>query len=100
MSIQGSIPTPYIFDDRMDFRDAAKGLVEAFEMGKEERERRGVLAREWVTSDEAMMTADNMAVNIAEAIDKTCEKFTPRKPYTFTKVEKTPVKKLRHKLVY
>jgi glycosyltransferase involved in cell wall biosynthesis len=100
MSIQGSIPTPYIFDDRCDFRDAAKGLVEAFEMGAEERNRRGMIAREWVTGDEAMMTAENMAVNVAEAIDKTCENFKPRKPYTFTKVEESPVKKLRHKLIY
>jgi glycosyltransferase involved in cell wall biosynthesis len=100
MSIQGSIPTPYIFDDRIDFRDAAKGLVEAFEMGAEERNRRGMIAREWVTGDEAMMTAENMAVNIAKAIDDTITNFKPRKPYTFTKVEELPVKKLRHKLVY
>jgi len=100
MSIQGSIPTPYIFDDRIDFRDAAKGLVEAFEMGREERNRRGMLAREWVTSDEAMMTAENMASNIADTIDATLANFTPRKPYTFTKVEPLPTKKLRHKLVY
>jgi hypothetical protein len=100
MSIQGSIPTPYIFDDRCDFRDAAKGLVEAFEMGAEERNRRGMIAREWVTGDEAMMTAENMAVNIAKAIDDTITNFKPRKPYTFTKVEELPVKKLRHKLVY
>jgi len=100
MSIQGSIPTPYIFDDRCDFRDAAKGLVEAFEMGKEERERRGMLGREWVTSDEAMMTAENMAKNTADCIDETIENFKPRKPYTFTKVTDLPKKKLRHKLVY
>jgi hypothetical protein len=100
MSIQGSIPTPYIFDDRVDFRVAADGLVEAFEMGKEERNRRGALAREWVTSDEAGMTADNMAKNIADCIDETLANFTPRKPYTFTKVEELPKKKLRHKLVY
>lgn len=100
MSIQGSIPTPYIFDDRCDFRDAAKGLVQVFEMSKEERNRRGMLAREWVTSDEAMMTAENMALNIANCIDETVKTFTPRKPYTFTKVTDLPKKTLRHKLIY
>jgi glycosyltransferase involved in cell wall biosynthesis len=100
MSIQGSIPTPYIFDDRIDFRDAAKGLVEVFEMGSKERNRRGVLAREWATSDEAMMTAENMALNTADCIDETLAKFKPRKPYTFTKVEELPKKQIRHKLVY
>lgn len=100
MSIQGSIPTPYIFDDRVDFREAAKGLVQAFQMGKEERERRGMLGRKWVTSDEAMMTAENMAKNTADCIDETLQNFKPRKSYTFTKVEEVSKKKLRHKLVY
>jgi hypothetical protein len=100
MSIQGSIPTPYIFDDRCDFRDAAKGLVEAFEMGREERSRRGMLAREWVVGEEAMMTAENMAKTVSDCIDETLANFTPRKPYTFTKVEPLQTKKLRHKLVY
>jgi glycosyltransferase involved in cell wall biosynthesis len=100
MSLQGSVPTPYIWDDRCDFRDAAKGLLEVFKMSKEERERRGQLAREWVTSDEAMMTAENMALNVANCIDETVETFTPRKPYTFTKVTDLPKKTLRHKLIY
>jgi len=100
MSIQGSIPTPYIFDDRCDFRDAAKGLVQVFKMNKEERNRRGILGREWVTSDEALMTADNMAKNMADCINETLANFKPRKPYTFTKVEELSKKKLRHKLVY
>jgi len=100
MSIQGSVPTPYIFDDRCDFRDAAKGLVQVFEMSKEERNRRGMLGREWATGDEALMTADNMAKNMADCINATLDNFKPRKPYTFTKVEESPKKKLRHKLVY
>ena len=100
MSIQGSVPTPYIFDDRCDFRDAAKGLVQAFEMGKEERNRRGMLGREWGTSDEALMTSENMAKNMADCINATLDNFKPRKQYTFTKVEELPKKKLRHKLVY
>jgi len=100
MSIQGSVPTPYIFDDRCDFRDAAKGLVQVFEMSKEERNRRGMLGREWATGNEALMTADNMAKNMADCINATLDNFKPRKPYTFTKVEELPKKKLRHKLVY
>ena len=100
MSIQGSPLTPYIFDDRCDFRDVAQRLVECYEMGSEERKRRGELAREWVTSEEAMMTADNMSKNIIEGIENTINNWTPKTPFTFTKVEELPVKKLRHKLVY
>jgi hypothetical protein len=69
-------------------------------MSKEERNRRGMLGREWATGDEALMTADNMAKNMADCINATLDNFKPRKPYTFTKVEELPKKKLRHKLVY
>ena len=100
MSIQGSPVTPYIFDDRCDFRDVATRLVEAYEMGKEERERRGALAKQWVMSDEAMMTAANMSKNIIKGIDQTLETFVPKKPYSVSKVDNYPVKKLRHKFIY
>jgi glycosyltransferase involved in cell wall biosynthesis len=41
MSLQGSVPTPYIFDDRADFRDAADAIMKVYELGSEERKRRG-----------------------------------------------------------
>jgi glycosyltransferase involved in cell wall biosynthesis len=46
ISIQGSVPTPYIFDDRVDFKDAADAIMKVYELGAEERKRRGDLARE------------------------------------------------------
>lgn len=81
VSIQGSVPTPYIADDRADFRDVAKAMKEVYYMGKEERERRGAAGRSWVTSDEAMMSADNMCKNVIESVDETITGFTPRKKY-------------------
>jgi len=100
MSIQGSVPTPYIFDDRVDFRDAAEAIMKVYELGKEERERRGKLAREWVTSDESMMSANNMSKNVVNHIETVMKTFKPRKNFTLTKVETLKRKHLRHKLVY
>lgn len=81
ISIQGSVPTPYIADDRADFRDAAEALKQVYHMSKEDRVRRGLKGREWVTSDEAMMSADNMCKNVISAIEQTIKSFTPRKKY-------------------
>jgi len=81
ISIQGSVPTPYIADDRADFRDVANAMKQVYGMSKEERISRGMKGREWVTSDEAMMTADNMCKNVIEAVDQTIEEFSPRKKY-------------------
>jgi glycosyltransferase involved in cell wall biosynthesis len=100
MSIVGSIPTPYIFDDRADFRDIANAIEKVYSLGSEERERRGLAGREWATSDEAMMTATNMCNNIIEGFDKTFAEWKPRKKYELIKTEKTARKKAVHKIVY
>jgi len=92
MSLIGSVPTPYIFDDRADFRDAAKAIYDIYSLSPEERKERGKAAREWVTSDEAMMTAKNMCVNFIKYTDETFTKWEPRAPYDFIKIEKLPAK--------
>lgn len=100
MSLVGSIPTPYIFDDRADFRDVTAAIEKVYNMPKEERMKRGEAGRVWVTSEEAMMTANNMARNVIKAIDTTLTEFKPRKNFELLKVETLPRKAIRHKLVY
>ena len=100
MSLQGSVPTPYIFDDRVDFRNAADAIMKVYELGKEERERRGKLAHDWVTSDESMMSASNMSKNIIKHIDKVLENWKPKPKFELIKVESLKRKHIRHKLVY
>jgi len=96
MSLIGSVPTPYIFDDRADFRDAADQIRVLYDLGKEERTNKGKAARKWVTSDEAMMTSKNMAVNVINSIDKTLETFTPRPSYDFIQIDELPAKQNKH----
>jgi glycosyltransferase involved in cell wall biosynthesis len=90
ISLIGSPPTPYIFDDRCDFRDVADQLLEAYTLKMEdsnEYSKLGEAAREWATSDESMMTAANMCVNVIDGIDKTFETWTPRSIFDFIKIE-------------
>ncbi len=44
-SLNGSVPTPYIFDDRCDWNDAADQLRKIYDLPADERARRGQLAR-------------------------------------------------------
>lgn len=99
-SIVGSIPTPYIFDDRCDFRDVAKAIKEVYDLDPQERAKRGNAGREWVLSQEAKMSAETMCQNVVECIDQTFETFEPRKSFELTKIEKLPRKKIVHKLTY
>ncbi|MBF93364.1 MAG: hypothetical protein CMB78_06280 [Euryarchaeota archaeon] len=82
ISLQGSPPTPYIFDDRCRPEDAADALYELFKAGPEERERRGEIGRQWVLGDDARMTGKHMSDSFIEAIDGTFENWKPRKKYT------------------
>lgn len=100
MSIVGSIPTPYIFDDRCDFRDVAKAIEQVYNLTPEERADRGMAGREWVTSEESMMTAKHMCDNVIYTLDDTLSAFKPRKEFEFIKIEKLPRKKIVHPLTY
>jgi glycosyltransferase involved in cell wall biosynthesis len=100
MSLVGSPTTPYIWDDRLDFRDLANAINQVYELSPEEREENGKAAREWVTSDESGMSARMMCNNIIKDIDLTLEKFTPKKSFELLLVEDLEPLELVHKLTY
>ena len=100
ISLAGSVPTPYIFDDRADFRDVAEQLEVAYNMSIEERVERGLAGREWAVGDEAGFTARVMCDRMISNIDETLESFEPRPSFTITKVETQPRKAIRHPLTY
>jgi glycosyltransferase involved in cell wall biosynthesis len=100
MSLVGSPITPYIWDDRLDFRDLANAINQVYELTPEERIENGKAAREWVTSDESGMSARMMCNNVIKDIDLTLEKFAPKKSFEFFKVEDLEPLELVHKLTY
>ena len=100
ISLIGSPLTPYIYDDRADFRDIKKALLEVYNLTPEERDRRGMLGRQWVLSDESMMTANKMCDNVLKTLDKLVSTWKSRSEYEFIKFEKLKSKKSPHKLIY
>lgn len=95
ISLQGSVPTPYITDDRVDFKDAADRIFEVYSLGREEIKRRGLSGREWVMSDESKMNSENVCKNIIDYIDYTIDNWKPRKRFDIIKVEKKEKKYLK-----
>lgn len=100
ISLVGSVPTPYIFDDRCDFRDVSDAILKTYLMTSVERQDRGAAGREWVLSDESMMSAGNMGKNIIKYIDRTFQEFKPRSSYDIIKIEEMPKKYVKHPIVY
>ena len=100
ISLVGSVPTPYIFDDRCDFRDVATAIREVHDMSPRERSLRGMAGHEWVTSDESGMSARKMCENVITSIEECFENFTPRSRFDLTKVETLPPNRVKHVLTY
>ena len=100
ISMVGSVPTPYIFDDRCSAEDAAKALEQVYNLSAEERQEQGMKAREWATSVESGMSAGQMCENVIQAIEETFEKFKPRGRFEVHKVQDRPKKYIQHKLIY
>jgi glycosyltransferase involved in cell wall biosynthesis len=103
MSLQGSVPTPYIFDDRADFREAAKQIRAIYDLKtSNENEYNDVCkaAYEWVNSDESMMTANNMCKNVITHVDEVLATWKPKPKFELIKIEPIKRKHIRHKLIY
>jgi hypothetical protein len=82
----GSIPTPYIFDDRCRFDDVAQAIKDWYDEGPEKRQQYGMKGQEFVMSDYAMMSATAMCQNFIDQMDKGFKKWKPRKRYSIFKV--------------
>ncbi len=100
ISLVGSVPTPYIFDDRCSFDDIAKAIETSYSLSKEERTAKGKLGREWVTSEEAKMSAAKMCENVIESLEETFDNFQPRPRFELIKVLDKKPDYIEHKLVY
>ena len=85
-SLQGSPPTPYIFDDRADWYEVADRINEWYEMSKEERDECGFKGHEWACSDDAMMSARHMCQLFKDHMNTAFEKWTPREKYEVHKI--------------
>ena len=100
LSIQGSVPTPYIFDDRCSWEDAAKQIKAVYDLPKEERIAKGMKGREWAMGPEAGFTAEIMANRAGDAMDELFSAWKPREKYQFIADTDYKKKTLKHSLIY
>jgi|TARA_B100001758_G_scaffold192440_1_gene169592 glycosyltransferase involved in cell wall biosynthesis len=99
-SIQGSPPTPYIFDDRCRWEDAVERLIEIYNLTPEERSKRGLAGREWAISDEAGFTAKHQGQRVLEAFDELFQVWKPKAKMSISNLNEYKGKFLNHKLIY
>jgi glycosyltransferase involved in cell wall biosynthesis len=83
--LQGSPPTPYIFDDRCRWDDVGEKILEWYDMSEDERRECGKKGIEFVNDKEIMMSGKMMSQNFIDQMDTGFEKWTPRKRYSIFK---------------
>ena len=86
-SLKGSPPTPYIYASQVDIEDAGLALLKCYKLGREEIQRRGLIGRKWLLSEETRMTARGMGQNFIDNINILFNKWEPVEKYNVEKVE-------------
>lgn len=83
INLNGSVPTPYIFDDRVNDDEVASAIATVYSWGREERKRRGLEGREFMLNN---LSNKIMCDKMIEGIEQTLENFKPREKFNLYKI--------------
>lgn len=84
-STTGSVPTPYIFDDRVDFIDVAPLIRDWYDMGREERKKAGMKGRNFFLKD-GKLSREAMCSALVEGMEDAFANWKPIKKYQLIKI--------------
>jgi len=80
-TMQGSVPTPYIWDDIACYVEAADAIQKVYEMDYYDRKGAGFAGRTHFLKPETMLSSDSMCAAFIEYVNTAFEKWTPRKRF-------------------
>jgi glycosyltransferase involved in cell wall biosynthesis len=83
-SIQGSVPTPYIFDDRVKIEDVTEAMKAWYDTPEETRIKGGIEGRQYLIDNK--MNSKGMCENVVKDISTCLENFKPKERFTLTKL--------------
>jgi glycosyltransferase involved in cell wall biosynthesis len=85
-ALAGSVPTPYIWDDRVDIEDVANTIVEVYNTPKDIRKANALKGREEFIG-EMGLTHTNMCQQLINGIESTFENWKPRERFEVFKIK-------------
>ena len=83
INLNGSVPTPYIFDDRVNDDEVAESIMKMYKFGKKKRKDKGLKGREFMINN---LSNKIMCDKMIEGIEGTLENWKPRKKFDTYKV--------------
>ena len=97
--LQGSPPTPYIWDDVVKAEDATEQIMNVYKLTPEERKARGLKGREWAV-EKAGFTGEIQGKRVIEAFDELFSTWKPREKYELINVNEVENRVIKHELLY
>jgi glycosyltransferase involved in cell wall biosynthesis len=82
-NLNGSVPTPFIYEDRVNNHMVADAISKVYGWGREERKRRGLVGREWAINN---LSSKVMSEGIIKGIEDTFKNYKPRKRFELYKI--------------
>ena len=81
--LNGSVPTPYIFDDRVSHDDVVNAIFKNYMLGRDKRKENGLKGRNWALNN---FSSKIMCEKFIEGIENTLKNFEPKKRYELYKI--------------
>jgi len=86
LALAGSVPTPYIWDDRVDIEDVAEAIEKMYNTPKEVRKANALVGREAFIG-EMGLTHTNMCQQLENGIESVFENWKPRERFEVFKIK-------------
>ena len=86
LALAGSVPTPYIWDDRVDIEDVAVAIEKMYNTPKEVRKANALEGRE-AFINQMGLTHTNMCQTLVDGIESTFENWKPRERFEVFKIK-------------
>jgi glycosyltransferase involved in cell wall biosynthesis len=85
-SFTGSVPTPYIFEDHIDYVEVADSIKYWYDMGRDKRKETGLLGRDFALGVGGL-SVKNMCQTLIDGMDTALKNWKPRKKYELFKIK-------------
>ena len=83
INLNGSVLTPYIFEDRVNDNEVADAIMTVYNWGREGRKERGKKGREFMINN---LSDKIMCSKMVEGIETAIKNFTPRERFNLYKI--------------
>lgn len=83
VNINGSVPTPYIFDDRVNNNEVATAIRTVYDWGRKKRKERGLKGREFAIKN---LSSKVMCDSMSEGIETAIKNYKPKERFNLYKI--------------